>query len=62
MLHAERSESHHRNLLSPLQGFRDGIHHRVYRSPCIRFRKIRRRSDGINEFRFVHSCPLKKIG
>src|SRR5690606_37433998 len=60
VLHAERAEPDDRDLLPLLQRIGDGVDHRVDGAAGLGLGKVGRASDGIDQFRFVHSCPLRK--
>ena len=55
MLHTERAESDHGNLLAFLQRRRNAVHNRVHCTTCVRFGEVGCSRYRIDEFRFVHS-------
>jgi hypothetical protein len=60
MLHAKSTKANDCNLPAFAQGLADGVDDSIDGTTCVGFGKIGTGCDCINEFRFVHSCPLRK--
>jgi hypothetical protein len=60
MLDGKSAESDDGYLLTLAQRFGDGVDDGVHGTTCVSFGKVGVSRDCIDEFRFVHSFPLKK--
>src|SRR5690606_24470279 len=61
VLHAERAESHDRYLLPLFQRVRDRLDHCVHGARCIRLGQVGGARHRLDQFRFVHSRPLREL-